>query len=136
MKLNCLITIILSIFLSGCGDGASSKKSVSDQVMLQAGSLEAKSTGKPDEDKLIRRAQAVTTKYKLTKLSLDCLKFEMLDELYEGKVMIDVREVHNSKCGGDPAVSPRLFSIGIDNKTGAIWSDAKSLVGQLEKLEP
>ena len=35
---------------------------------------------------------------------------------------VDVRENHSRKCGGEPAVAPRLFSIDIDLQTGtALW---------------
>jgi len=63
------------------------------------------------------------------------LKFDVQEKLFEGKRIIDVREKHGGSCGGDPNVSPRLFSIGIEQSTGVIWSDAKSMLGQLERLE-
>jgi hypothetical protein len=47
----------------------------------------------------------------------------MIEE--QGKVYaVDVHELHNKACGGDPAVSPRLFSFEVDRKTGAMTTDA------------
>ncbi len=87
------------------------------------------------ENKLINQAREIVTKYKLSELPLMCLKFDVLEELFEGKRIIDVREKHGGSCGGDPDTSPRLFSIGIEQSTGAIWSDAESMSGQLERLK-
>jgi len=81
---------------------------------------------------LISRAKQVTTKLKLSELKLECLSFEVTEEKFEGNAMIDVREVHGGNCGGDPQTSPRAFSIAIDNKSGDVWSDAKSMVTQME----
>lgn len=84
--------------------------------------------------KFIEKAKNATKKFNLTKVKTTCLTFKKLDEKFEGKVMVDVREKHGGICGGDPATSPRLFSIGFVESTGEIWSDAKSLLGQMEKL--
>ena len=39
------------------------------------------------------------------------------------RATVDFREVHNAKCGGDPDLEPRLFSMIIDLKTGKASSD-------------
>jgi hypothetical protein len=83
----------------------------------------------------IDQAKQISMQYALTDISLDCLKFILLEGLHDGKVIVDVRELHNETCGGDPVTSPRLYSIGFDKTDSSIWSDAKSLVGQMEPLE-
>ena len=84
------------------------------------------------KNNLITRAKQTTLKYNLSKLTITCLNFEVVDEKYEGKPLVDVHEIHDKKCGGDPQTSPRLFSVAFDDRTGEIWSDAKSLVSQME----
>lgn len=92
---------------------------------------------KNDQNNLdfIDQAKRISMQYSLTDISLDCLKFILLEGLHDGKVIVDVRELHNETCGGDPVTSPRLYSIGFDKTDSSIWSDAKSLVGQMEPLE-
>ena len=81
---------------------------------------------------LVTRAKQTTLKYNLSRITISCLNFEAVDEKYEGKPLVDVHEIHDKKCGGDPQTSPRLFSVAFDDRTGEIWSDAKSPVSQME----
>jgi hypothetical protein len=83
---------------------------------------------------LLDRAKKITLEHKLTPLPLTCLQFVVADEKYDGKPTIVVREKHGGQCGGDPNTSPRLYSLAIDEKSGEVWSDAKSLLGQMEKI--
>ena len=108
---------------------------VESQKNLIAIEQVAELAAKESENELIVRAKKVTTTHKLTDINLECLRFELLDELYEGKHLIDVRELHSKDCGGDINTSPRLFSIAVSDTTDEVWSDAKSLLGQLEKLD-
>jgi hypothetical protein len=62
------------------------------------------------------------------------LIFENAGKHQEYKAIIDVRELHNEKCQGDIQTSPRLFSIAFD-KNDKVWSDAKSLLSQMEPLD-
>ncbi len=43
---------------------------------------------------------------------------------YEYKISrsfyVDVRELHNNICGGDPQTAPRVISITLDKKSGKI----------------
>ncbi len=87
-----------------------------------------------DVESYIEKAKIITSKYKLTSIKPACLVFEKLPDAYEGKIMVDVRGIQGAKCGGDPNVSPRLFSIGFDKEDKSVWTDAKSSVGQLEKI--
>ena len=86
-------------------------------------------------NQLIIKAKKITKKFKLTDVDISCLKFSMLEGNVNERKIIDVREKHSKSCASDPNTSPRLFSIAIDESNGEIWSDAKSLLGQLEKLE-
>jgi hypothetical protein len=85
-------------------------------------------------NKYIEIAKELTIKYKLSELPLRCLFFDVLSKKFDGQIQIDIREKHNKQCGGDPTTSPRLYSIKIEEKSGTIWSDAKSLTGQMEKI--
>lgn len=73
--------------------------------------------------------------YKLSPIKPECLTYEVQKNKFEGKHIIDVREIHSKICGGDTGTTPRLFTIAIVEETGETWSDARSLLGQLEKLE-
>ena len=84
------------------------------------------------KNNLVTRAKQTTLKYNLSRITITCLTFHVADEKYEGKPLVDVHEIHDKKCGGDPQTSPRLFSVAFDDRTGEIWSDAKSLVSQME----
>lgn len=61
-------------------------------------------------------------KHKLTTLKTECLMF--VDEEAETSYLIDVREKHDEKCGGDPETAPRLFSYEIDKRSGRMKTDA------------
>jgi len=87
------------------------------------------------EDLLISKAKAAIQKYKLTELSLECLLFEISDFPRERVSFVTVRELHNVQCGGDPMTSPRLFTLRIKTNNGEVWTDAKSLAGEFERLE-
>lgn len=83
---------------------------------------------------LVDRAKQITLKYKLTQIPSTCLQFEVGGEKYNGRPTVVVREKHGGACGGDPNTSPRLYTLAIDEKSGEAWSDAKSLLGQMEKI--
>lgn len=83
---------------------------------------------------LILRATQVTADYKLTTIETACLDFKVAEDKYEGHDTVNVFEIHGGKCPGDPSTSPRMYSIAFDDR-GEIWTDANSLVGQMEKLE-
>ena len=91
--------------------------------------------GKRDNNgQLIERARDVTLKYKLTAIPLSCLDFKLAEETFGGMPLIVVRERHGGECGGDPDTSPRLYSVAFDESSGEIWSDARSLLGQMEVI--
>jgi hypothetical protein len=49
--------------------------------------------------------------------------------------LVEVRELHNAKCGGDPSTSPRLFNLRITIGGQDVWTDANSPAGEFHKLE-
>lgn len=59
---------------------------------------------------------------RLTSLSIECVSFY---ERGESKLAfeVDVHEKHNDKCGGDPETAPRLFTLEINKKNGAVRTD-------------
>ncbi len=83
---------------------------------------------------LIDRAKKVTLTHKLNPIPIICLEFEVVNDRTDEKQIIVVREKHGDGCNGDPSTSPRLFSIVFDDKSNEVWSDAKSLLGQIEKI--
>ena len=113
-----LFSILLLAPLHACSEDGTTQKS-------QTRSL---------NKELVLRAKQVTADYKLTTIQTACLDFKVAEDKYEGHNMVDVFEIHGGKCAGDPATSPRIYSIVFDAR-GEIWSDANSLVGQMEKLE-
>lgn len=84
----------------------------------------------------VAKAKVLTTQYNLISLSIDCLAFEEGD-VVDGKIIIDVREAHNKKCGGDPGTAPRVFSFEIDVATGEYKTDRFSIVsgGGFESMD-
>lgn len=85
-------------------------------------------------DNLVVRAKQATLKHGLSTINIACLDFKVSKEKFAGKPLVDAREIHNDECGGDPQTAPRIFSIAFDDQTGAVWSDARSLVGQMEMV--
>lgn len=100
----------------------------------QSGQTSASSTKDRNIVSRIDQAKKIITDYKLTDIPFECLKFESVGHLQEFNAIIDVREIHSKTCGGDAQTSPRLFTIAF-SKDGHIWSDANSLLGQLEPLD-
>jgi hypothetical protein len=76
----------------------------------------------------------VIAQHTLTAIKPDCLTFEISDEQGSQSALVAVRELHNDRCGGDPATAPKLFTLRIAPATGRVWSDARSLNGELEEL--
>ena len=83
---------------------------------------------------LITNAEKAIKKYNLAKITSDCLLFEVTGSNFKDLPLVVARERHGGSCGGDPDTSPRIFSIAIDEETGTVWSDAKSLLGLMEKV--
>ncbi|UPG88575.1 hypothetical protein L2Y96_14225 [Luteibacter aegosomaticola] len=73
-------------------------------------------------------------RHHLTSLAPACLAL-MSEDLTNGW-SIDVHELHDEKCGGDPETSPRLFTIDVDATTGAMTTDALDPAdGEMQSLD-
>ena len=77
---------------------------------------------RPD-DALAARAVAIVKKHHLSSEPIACLGFVVNRSAQPGVDDVDVREIHNTKCGGDPSVEPRLFSLYFDQKTPRVAVD-------------
>src|SRR5262249_23317166 len=86
------------------------------------------------EDKIILDVANTIRRRQLTKLADDCLSYN-LDSSEKEDYVVSVHENHRDpKCGGDPQTSPRLFSIRVNRKTGAMSTDAGSPAGEHHSL--
>ncbi len=83
----------------------------------------------------IDKAIEITKKCALLELPLNCFTFEVLEKNYEEKITVNVREKHEGDCPGDPGTAPRRYSIEFNEKTGKVWSDARSMVAEMEVIE-
>lgn len=73
-------------------------------------------------------------RHHLTSLAPACLAL-MSEDLTNGW-SIDVHELHDDTCGGDPETSPRLFTIDVDATTGAMTTDALDPAdGEMQSLD-
>jgi hypothetical protein len=86
-----------------------------------------------EQQKAIEKARTAVARNRLTTLKPDCVSYDAEDGA--GATTVNVRELHNAKCGGDPATAPRLFSIEIDQKTGKMKTDAGSLTGEYKAIK-
>lgn len=71
----------------------------------------------------------------LTPLKLECLIFMESGETPQ-VYMVDVRENHNEKCGGDPETAPRLMSYEINKQTGKMCTDSVRWAERLNAQDP
>jgi hypothetical protein len=85
-----------------------------------------------EADALSRAREAIVQNH-LTSVADACLKLE-IQSTSQTMYVVTVYEVHSDKCGGDPAVQPRLFGLHISRKSGKVWTDANSDDGEFELL--
>jgi len=119
---NIFFTVIVLFSLFGCSDNKSSQPIVENSIV-----------NAPDSP-LVAKAKQLTIKYQLTALAINCVSFHEGD-VENGKKRIDVREVHNEKCGGDPKTSPRVFSFQVNMATNEFKTDSHSLSAEFESLD-
>ena len=92
------------------------------------------------KNQLITDARQIASKYNLINVSLFCVlsDIEKPDDLSITKAVITFREYHGQSdydnCVGDPATSPRLFSVLIDRTTGKVFTDTNPEI-QMEELK-
>ncbi len=87
------------------------------------------------EDRTVLAASEAVRKYALTTLAPECVSYQFDGISDPAAYVVQVREDHdNPKCGGDPAVAPRLFTLKVDRKTGAMETDAGGIPGEFHAL--
>ena len=72
------------------------------------------------ESAAVARAAKAIEVYRIGKLKAECMA--LAANRQKGGYLIDVREIHNEACGGDPMTEPRAFSIDVASN-GAMKSD-------------
>lgn len=88
----------------------------------------------PSGRTVFERAQAAIKKHRLTQIPGDCLELKFDSGASTEIDVVDVYELHNEKCGGDPEVQPRLFTLHLSRTHARVWTDAKSEDGELQLL--
>ncbi len=66
-----------------------------------------------------RAERIITQHHLLTPQAQRCSKLVLREDSNARTARVGVYEVHDKRCGGDPAVEHRLFDLEIDLKTGA-----------------
>jgi hypothetical protein len=129
-----LFLAVLAVFaLAGCGrsDEAPKPASAPTQASAPAAAAESPSAAsganapalsEAEQDKAIDLARTAVQQYKLTSLPLDCLSFLAAreDATHDS---VEVLENHTPACGGDPNTAPRVVTLLIDKRTGALQKD-------------
>jgi hypothetical protein len=89
-----------------------------------------------DEDKTVLAVSKAVRANRLTELADECLAYRFDSATLKDTYEVEVRENHKyTKCGGDPAVSPRLFSVRISRTDGSMTTDHNSPAGQFHPLK-
>jgi hypothetical protein len=65
----------------------------------------------------IQRSVEVLRKYKLTSRAADCMAFTV--DQKKPYFVVDIRELHNKTCGGDPDSMPELYTVRLRGSDGA-----------------
>ena len=89
--------------------------------------------GKPksSDDRLINRIIAAIQQHHLTTARTETLTFSCYDS-NDGKFReVDVRENHAFSPKADPNVAPRLFTVRVEKRTGALSTDATHVDGKV-----
>jgi hypothetical protein len=94
-----ILTISLSVLVFACIGSAAAKLSRSAALQL---------------------VEAAIVRDHLVDLPLNCISFEFEDQESATELIIDVREIHNERCGGDLDVAPRITSFMVDLNTGRL----------------
>ncbi|MCI7353148.1 hypothetical protein [Actinobacillus porcinus] len=98
------------------------KKQLFTSILLACFSLNIYAAPVKTEDTAYKAVEKSIFKNKLTSLKANCIKYRINEntEQYE----VDVFEIHNKKCGGDPSIERRMFGYLVDKKTGELKTDA------------
>jgi hypothetical protein len=76
-----------------------------------------------DDAAAVAQVSATVASHKLTTLKPECLSYVPYPRDAQA-IIVDVHELHNAACGGDPDVAPRLFTIEVDRASGRMRTDA------------
>jgi hypothetical protein len=72
-------------------------------------------------DEAVARAALAIAAYRIGTLKSECMA--MVANKQKTGYLVDVREIHNEACGGDPMTEPRAFSVDVA-WNGKMKSDA------------
>lgn len=75
------------------------------------------------ENAAVAKVIEAVQRHRLTALAAECLDFIVGDHTADG-IDVDVHEKHDTHCGGDPDLSPRLFSFHV-TRDGKLTTDAR-----------
>ena len=127
-KLHLIFSGLCVVATAACSPSSDAPSSTAPDTATQAPKVPASSSSAPssadaNEDAAVAKVVAAIQQHHLTSLSPDCLDYLIGDEDAQG-IVVDVHEKHDGHCGGDPDVSPRLFSIRVASN-GQLTSDAQ-----------
>ena len=77
----------------------------------------------PNDAAAVAQVAATVASHQLSTLKPDCLSYVPYPRDAQA-IIVDVHELHNAGCGGDPDVAPRLFTIEVDRASGRMRTDA------------
>ena len=87
------------------------------------------------DEQIIKRVRRVVIRQHLLPLPLAQVTFEIFRGDGPDACDVIVRENHEYGGGGDPNTAPRLFSVRVDQTTGALSTDAHALTtGEFQRL--
>lgn len=126
-----LTWVLLTLGAIGCGTRDARDPRGADSTAASSPRSQEAMPARADEQRL----RDAIARHRLSSLPNECLTLERSEKSVAYQTF-DVRERHGGTCGGDPGTAPRLFSMRVDNATGAISTDAKTLPGEFEPLRP
>lgn len=90
----------------------------------------------PHQNSVISQVKKTAEQEKLI-TSPACTDYLFKANAEEGMDLVNVMEKHGGRCGGDPQIQHRLFSVYVDQKTHQMLSDVKDPAeGTLSLLSP
>ncbi len=124
MRWHLLVLTVAMLAIAGCSHD---DQAASSGTPASAASVaEAEGPPKPvvaTEDDAVKLVSAAIARNKLSTLAPECLSYIHYPSDQQGYV-VDVHELHDAHCGGDPNVSPRLFTVEVDRMSGRMETDA------------
>lgn len=88
-----------------------------------------------EQQKAAEAAIALATKHwmNISALSVECVTFAEPVRSGPNELRIDVRELHNANCGGDPATAPRVTTLIIETSSGKVFFE-RLVNGETQQL--